>query len=248
MAKKSTGNDLIPADVFGEVSTQVASDNDFADLGSSGFLRRIELKSKGVLIDKGKVGPGHYAVIKSSEDADDLGDSIDVLPLARRPKAIDMNDSEQVVVTYDRQREIFKDIEKRSGQPNSRCQYGASFLVVERTTGQMFELFLGSASNRRIVGDVSHYLPLSAADIERRKLKDTEPHGPLPLTLKSKFVENKPKGWSWFVMVPKPCSNAFTKDQIPSTDAIKEEIGKFLNPDDGNKPEVEAAASGGRAR
>lgn len=248
MAKKSTGNDLIPADVFGEVSTQVASDDDFSDLGSSGFLRRIELKSKGVLIDSGKVGPGHYAVIKSSEEADDLGDSIEVLPLARRPKAIDMNDTEQVVVTYDRQSEIFKDIEKRSSQQNSRCQYGASFLIVERTTGEMFELFLGSASNRRVVGDVSDYLPLSPAQIKQRDLKDTEPHGPLPLTLKSKLVKNEKKGWSWFVMVPKPCSNAFTKDQIPSTDAIKEEIGKFLNPDDGNKPEVEAAASGGRAR
>ena len=79
-------------------------------------------------------------------------------------------------------------------------------------------------------------------------MEGKKPHGPLALTLKSKRVENKKKGWSWFVMVPKPCSNAFTKDQITSTDAIKEEIGKFLNPDDGNKPEVEAAASGGRAR
>jgi len=240
---------LIPADVFGEVSTQVADDSDFADLGSGGgFLRRIELKSKGALIDTGKVKPGHYAVIKSSEDADDLGDTIDVLPLARRPKAIDMNDSEQIVVTYDRKSELFKDIEKRAGQPNSRCQFGASFLVVERSTGQLFELFLGSASNRREVGTVSDFLPLSAADIERRGLTDQEAHGPLAMTLKSKRVENKKNNWSWFVMVPKPCSNQFTKNQIPTPEILKAEIEKFLNPDDGNKPNVTPADTGSKKR
>jgi len=236
--------DLIPAGVFGDVSTQVASDDDFAGMESGGFLRRIELKSKGALIDRGVVKPGHYCIVKSSEDADDLGDSIDVLPLARRPKAIDMNDTEQIVVTYDRGSELFADIEKRSSQQNSRCQYGASFLVAERSTGQLYELFLGSASNRREVGTVSDFLPLTKADIDRRGLKDIDPHGPLALTLKSKIVENKKNGWTWFVIVPKPCSNNFTKDQIPSVDVIKSEIDKFLNPDDGNKPQAEPKTEG----
>ena len=238
---------LIPADVFGAISTQSANDADFADLGSGGsFLRRIDLKSKGALIDTGKVKPGHYAIIKSSEDADDLGDSIDILPLARRPKAIDMNDSEQIVVTYDRQSDLFKDIEKRAAQSNSRCQFGASFLVIERSTGQLFELFLGSASNRREVGTLSDYLPLSAEDIKRRGLTDVEPHGPLPLTLKSKRVENKKNNWSWFVMVPKPCSNSFSK--VPAPEVLKSEIEKFLNPDDGNKPEVQTATDNGKTK
>lgn len=241
-------NDLIPADVYGDVSTQVASDDDFNDMSASGFLRRIDLKSKGVLIDIGKVKPGHYCVVKSSDDADDLGDSIDVLPLARRPKAIDMSDKEQIVVTYDRQSALFKDIEKRSTQKDSNCQYGASFLVVERGTGQLYELFLGSSSNRREVGTVSNFLPLTEEDIERRSLTDVEAHGPLPLTLKSKRVENKAKGWSWFVIVPKPCSNQFTKKQIPEHDVLKSEIEKFLNPDDGNKPQAEPKMDGKKSR
>ncbi len=235
-------NELIPADVFGTISTQVASDEDFNDLSSGKFLQRLELKSKGALIDTGKVGPGHYAVVKSAEDADDLGDSVDVLMLARRPKAIDMSDIENIVVTYDRQGELFKNIEERSGKPNSRCQFGASFLVVERSTGKMYELFLGSASNRREVGTLSDFLPVTAADIERRGLKGVEPHGPQAVTLKSKRVENKKNNWSWFVIVPTPCSNNFTVDQIPSTDLIRAEIEKFLNPNDGNKPEVEPAS------
>jgi hypothetical protein len=241
-------NNLIPADVYGEISTQVATDDDFADLGKSKFLQRIDLKSKGALIDKGIVRPGHYAIVKSSEEADDLGDSIDILPLARRPKAIDMNDTEQIVVTYDRNSDLFRDIEQRSSQQNSHCQYGASFLVVERSTGQLYELFLGSSSNRREVGTLSNFLPLTDADIKRRNLQDTKPHGPLPVTLRSKRVENKKNNWSWFVMVPKPCSNPFTKSQIPSVEVITAEIEKFLNPDDGNKPQAEPKAEGARAR
>ncbi len=238
-------NELIPMGVFGEISTQVASDVDFSDLGSGGnFLRRLELKSKGKLIDTEKVKPGHYAVIKSSEDADDLGDTIDILPIARRPKAIDMSDSDQIVVTYERQSDLFKQIEKKAGQPNSRCQFGASFLVAERSTGKLYELFLGSASNRREVGTVSNFLPLTAKQIEERELEGEKPHGPLPLTLKSKRVENKTQGFSWFVIVPQPCSNPFTNDQIPSTEVIKDEIDKFLHPDDGNQPQKQPEGSG----
>jgi hypothetical protein len=241
-------SDLIPAGVFGEISTQTADDSDFKDMSSGGYLRRIELKSKGVLIDEGIVKPGHYCVVRSSKDADDLGNSIEVLPLARRAKAIDMSDSQQIIVTYDRKSDLFKNIEKRSGQKNSRCQFGASFLVAERTTGKLFELFLGSASNRREVGTVSDFLPLSAADIKRRGLTEVEPHGPLPMTLKSKRVENKANNWSWFVMVPTACGNTFTEKQIPALEVIKEEIEKFLAPDDGNQPEVSPKNEGGKQR
>ena len=241
-------NDLIPADVFGEVTTQLGSDEDFADLGSSKFLQRLELKSSGQLINEGKVRPGHYAVIISSDDAVDLGDSIDIMPLARRAKAIDMSDPNNIVVSFDRNSDVFKSIEKRSSIKDSRCQYGASFLVVERSTGKLYEMFLGSASNRREVGTFSEALPLTAASIKAKKLEDVKPHGPLAMALKSKLVKNEQKGYSWFVIVPKPCSNPFTKKQIPEPDVIKTEIEKFLNPE---QPEAEAEAppeDGGKKR
>ena len=243
------GNELIPADVFGDVSP-LADATVFEELGnSSKFLRRIDLKSKGVLIDTGKVKPGHYCVVKSSQEADDLGDSIDILPLTLRSKAIDMSDTNQIIVTYDRGSELFDDIEKRASVKDSRCQYGVSFLIIERSTAKMYELFLGSTSNRREVPTLLDFLPHTAADIKRRNKKGVEPHGPLPLTMKSKRVESKVNGWSWFVMVPKPCSNPFTKDQIPAQDAIKAEMERFMHPDDGNKPEVETKAGGAqRAR
>jgi hypothetical protein len=241
-------NDLIPADVFGEVSTQVASDEDFESIGSSSkFLRRLELKSKGALIDTGKVRPGHYCVVKSRDDADDLGDSIDLLVLARKPKAIDMSDAGQIIVTYDRNSEVFKDIEKRSSVKDSRCQFGVTFLVIERSTGKLYEFFCGTVSSQREIPAISDHMRLTAEQIKARGLKDVKPHGPLPLTLKSKRVEDKNKGYSWFVPVPKTCSNPFTAEQIPSPDVIKAEIEKFLAPDE-NAPKAEAASGKGRAR
>ena len=243
----SDKNELIPVDVFGEVSTQVADDSAFDQIGqSTGFLQRIELKSKGKLIDKGIVRPGSYCVVQSSDSATDLGNSIDVIPLARRPKAIDMSDTEKIVVTYDFDSELFKNIEKRSAERDSHCQFGASFLVIERSTGKLYELFLGSKSNRREIGTLSEFLPLTATQIKDRGLKDTKPRGPLPVTLKSELVE---KGtWSWFVMKPQPCSNPFTKKQMPDLEVITSETEKFLSSDDGNQPEAAAPAEGGRAR
>jgi hypothetical protein len=237
----AVSNELIPQDVFGDISVQVGDDADFADMSTGGFLRRIDLKSKGRLIDKGVVKPGHFCVIKSSDEADDLGDSIDVLPIARRPKAIDMTDTSQILVSYDRGTDLFKDIERRSSQKDSHCQWGASFLVIERSTGQLFELFLGSKSNRREAPTIGNFLPVTQAEIDRytaagKEPRAAEPRNSLPLTLKSKNVENKKTGWSWFVIEPTPCSNPFTASQVPTPEVIRAELLKFVNPDDGNAP------------
>ena len=240
-------NDLIPADVFGDISTQVGTDEDFADFGnSSQYLQRLELKSKGRLIDIRKVKPGHYAVVKGSDDADDLGDSIDILVLARKFKAIDMS-GDTVIVSYDRNSEVFKSIEQRADTKDSHCQYGVTFLIVERSTAKCYELFCGSKSHRREIPTFSAYMAITAEQIKARGLKDVEPHSPLALTLKSEPKQDKQKRYSWFVMVPKPCSNPFTLKQIPSKDTIREETAKFLRPDE-NGPEVETSTKKVRAR
>ena len=49
----------------------------------------LGLYTKGEAVDRGLVRPGHYGV-SEGEKVLDLGDSIDILPLARRPKASDM--------------------------------------------------------------------------------------------------------------------------------------------------------------
>jgi hypothetical protein len=233
---------LIPADVLsggGAISVAVDRESLVRTFSSAKFLRRLELKSKGKLIDTGKVKPGHYAVIKSSDDADDLGESIDVLVLDARAKAIDMSEG-QVIVSYDIGSDVFQDIQQRSGLKDSHCQAGASFLVAERSTGQLYEMFLGSESNQKETGVFVDALAITEEEIKAKNLKGKKPHGPLVLTLKSKHViSKKNKSWAWFVIVPTACSTPFTKDQIPDMDIIKEELEKFRNPKDGVKAEVE---------
>ena len=102
--------------------------------------------------------------------------------------------------------------------------YGPSFLVFERSTGKFYEFFCGSKSTRTEAKKVYPFMPVSQADIEARGLTDVEPHGPLPMTLKARYVE---KGsFSWHVPVVQKCSVPFKNE--PKGDAVIKEIGRFL--------------------
>lgn len=240
-------NDLIPADVFAGLPAQMGDDVDFQQLSqSTEFLRRIQLVSKGKYVDSRKVQPGNYAVIIDSDNANDIGDSIDVLVLARRPKAIDMSDVEQVVVSYDSKSELFLNIAERSAEQDSGCQYGVSFLIAERSTGQLYEFFCGTSSMRREIPAISAYMAASKDQIKARGLKDVKPHGPLPLTLKSKNVRRKT--YSWFVPVPQDCSTPFTAQQLPSAEIIRKEMEKFVCPPEDETKVVQDDKKGRRAR
>ena len=85
---------------------------------------------------------------------------MDLLPLARRPKAIDMTDMEALVISYDMESEEFKRIAAKSAESDSHCQYGPSFLVYERTTGRFLEFFCGNKSSRI---EAEEALPVPAA-------------------------------------------------------------------------------------
>ena len=218
-------NMMVPLNLDQLPSTQLGTDEVLEKLAEGGgFLGRIQLCSKGKLIDKGVVKPGHYAIPQSGDAAIDLGSEIDVLPLARRPKALDTSDNDAIINCYDPSSDTFKDIAERSEQPNSNCQYGTEYLVIERSTGRFLTYFLGSKSHRPEARNISPNLPMTRADIERRGL-DCEPHGPIPLTLKSKLVEKK--NFSWFVPVDQPCSTPLTG--LPDQAEIVRQIQKFLD-------------------
>jgi hypothetical protein len=226
----SESTDLIPVDFNNLPSTQVGTDEQFAELAkSTEFLARLQLYTKGKAINKGLVRPGHYGIPASDEDVEDIGDEIDIIPLARRPKAIDMTDTDAVLVNYDPESEEFKRIAAQSLEKESHCMYGPSFLVYERKTGRFLEFFCGSKSTRSEAKKIYPFLALTAADIARQKaaghdVSDLEPHGPLPLTLKSRLVE---KGaYSWHVPVVVKCCAPFTR--TPSPDQLFKEITSFI--------------------
>jgi hypothetical protein len=226
----STETNLVPVDFNSLPSTQLGSDDQFMELAkSTEFIGRLQLYTKGKAINRGLVKPGHYG-IPDGEEVADLGDNIDILPLARRPKAIDMTDTDAVIVNYEFGSDEFERIAEQSLEKESHCMYGPSFLCIERSTGRFLEFFCGSKSTRSEAKKVYPFLPLTAGDIARQKAAghDTdglEPHGPLPLTLKSRLVE---KGtYSWHVPVVVKCSNPFSN--IPSRERLDKEILAFID-------------------
>ena len=220
---------LVPVNLDQLPSTQIGSDDQFAELAKSAdYLGRLTLFTKGKAVNRKLVGPGNYG-IPNGEEVDDLGDTIDIIPLARRPKAIDMTDNEAIIANYDPDSAEFKRIAAKSLEKESHCMYGPSSLVFERSRGLFLEFFCGNKSSRSEAKKIYPYLPLTQADIDAKAAKgddvsDLQPHDPLPLTLKSRLVE---KGtYSWHVPVVVKCSTAFTN--LPKMERIVKEMTAFL--------------------
>ena len=233
-------------------STQLGDDSAYTELAKGGdFLKYIKLYTKGKPIDTGKIPPGHWGVPQNDERIDDLGDSIDVIPLARRPKALDMTDKTAILVYYDEKSAEFKRVQAKSSEKESKCQHGISFLVIERSTGQFLEVFFGAKSHRPEAKNLFPFLRLTQADIDRKaaageKVDDLTPHGPLPATLKVRLAEAKGSGFSWHVPVVVKCSVPFKR--LPANEVVVKEIVKFLTPKTGGVEKAPEDTRKGRAR
>lgn len=204
-------------------STQVGSSAAFDDIAkSSDYQSRLQLYTKGAAIDEGRIKPGHYGIPKGKEKIVDLGETVDVLVLARRAKAVDMTDRDAIRVSYDSESDEFKRIAETSKEKESNCMYGVSFLIYERTTREFLEFYCGSKSAREILQEVYSFMPLSPAEA---KIVGQEPHGPIPMTLAANYVK---KGrFSWHAPEVRPCSTPFAN--VPDMATITKEIIKFVN-------------------
>lgn len=187
------------------------------------FLGRLQLFSKGNAINEGLIPPGTYGIPESDKKIVKLGNSIDILPLARRLKALDLSDKEAIISNYDPTSDTFKEIAAKSEEQDSMCMYGTSFLVFERTTGrflEFFEFFCGTKSTRPVAGDIAVFLPVTASQIDAKKannnggadVSQTKAHGPQPCTLKVRIAKYK-RGHSWHVPEVSPCSMVFENCQ-----------------------------------
>jgi hypothetical protein len=193
-------------------------------------LGRLQLFIRDEAVRKGLIQIGHYGIPESDKSVIDLGVSVDLIPLARRPKAIDTTDSENVVVSYDFESDEFKRIAAKSAESGLCCQYGPAFLVFERSTGRFLEFFCGTKSSRIEAKNLFPLLPLTQADIDAKRavgydVSGLKPHGPIPATLKVNVAENR-RG-TWHVPVVAKCFSVF--DNRPDTDVITEMIAEFLS-------------------
>jgi hypothetical protein len=188
----------------------------------TGWLPRIQLVTKGKFVDKGLIKPGHYGVPTADGGILDLGESIDILVWEVRDKALDTTEDPPLAV-FDENDEVYQDIVERANGKNSGCMHGPSFLFFERNTAKFYEFFCGNKSARAESTKLGEHLPISEVQAETY---GCEPQGPIPCTLRAKYIE-RPQ-YSWHAPQVTKCSVPFTN--LPPSDAIENEVNKFLNP------------------
>jgi hypothetical protein len=195
----------------------------------SDFLARIQLVTKGKYVDTGKIAPGRWGVPQpGGEDIVDLGATIDVVPFAARPKALDVSDKSAIISNYELNSPEFQRI--KNAPKNTGCMWGPSFLVLERNTGRLYELFFGNASGRSEAGKLRPFLPNPS---------------PSPATLSIRY--KKTPEYGWHVPVVTKCSEPFSDG--PSGPEILAAINKFMTEEGGlEKVEEEEAPKSKRAR
>lgn len=235
MSKELTTNNSL-GDLFGSggaLSTQTGADLKALDAmtSSSAFLQRMQLYSKGKSGASGTIiDGGHFGIPRSSDDIVDLGTSVDMLVIARKAKAIDMSDTDNIIVSNSPADAEFKRIvDLADNTRDSGCAYGPTYLVYERSTSSFYELFMGNKSGRYASGKINEFLP---------SLVDGTPTFPT-MTLNSEYIT---KGkWTWFA--PKPTAG-LTAIDLPNAEALKSEIEKFMKAEGEEGVEtVEAPAS-----
>lgn len=235
---------------FSQVQTRKTSLAKYAS--SNSFLRRIQLCGSDNFVKEGKIKPGNIGVPQSAEEIKDLGESADLLLLGVRDKCLDLNLEKPLAVydvTHEEYHRIFwevydrEEFEEAGGKfdendlalPGVKLKpirtegdnmrgflQGPSFLVFERSTGEFYELYLANASGREEAKRMEVFLPIDAQTAEEN---GCDPRGPLPCTLKGKFIPGKKHKW-WAPQVLK-CSEPFTN--LPSMDVISAQINEFMN-------------------
>jgi hypothetical protein len=200
----------------------------FRDIAqSAAFLSRIQLFTKGRYVDTGAISPGHYGIPAGDDTIEDLGEEIDVIPLTWRAKAIDMSDRDAIIVSFDSNSDEYRRIKNAADNTqDSHCMYGPTFLVLERSTGRYYELFFGNPSMRRESSKLLGFCAISpeqAVEAAKATGKKVEARGPLPCTLKVKYVTKGAYGWH--VPVCFQCSTPFPA--LPDITSVVDEINKF---------------------
>jgi hypothetical protein len=184
------------------------------------YLGRLQLMTGGTKEVKAEQFPAnHFAHIKD-KNLEDLGDSVDVVVVAWRPKALDMNDG--VAEVFDQESSEFQRIEKQASVKDSNCMYGPEYLCWVPSINTFAVFYMGTASARR-----------ESPNMQARLEKGA--------TLGKQFIETK--NFSWWAPKITPCNEDLSP--LPDADLLKKWWEKFNNPVTDDREKVEET-SGGR--
>jgi len=184
------------------------------------YAARLQLVSKGKMVDKGLARPGSFAVV-DGENVTDLGNSVDCIPLACLDKALDVS-GEEVSVAFGKDNPEYQRIAAEALKPDSGCMFGPVYLLFERTTGSFLELFFNNKSGRVVADRLGALLPISKAAAEAHGV---DARAPQAANVSSKYIE---KGrYAWYAPeIAKAEGVSF--DNPPSAEALTKAVVNFL--------------------
>jgi len=201
--------------------------------GDSKFLPRLQLmtmRSTKVSVDG--FPANHFAVVEG-QTMQDIGESVDVLLIAWRPKALDTK-GDDIITSYDPKFDadnkptgIFKEIQDKAGIRDSGCMFGPEYLVYIPSAQKYATFFCGSITLRYEAPAFTTRLGNAA-------------------TLRANLIKPK-KSDPYFSTKVYDCTTVF---DIPDSSEMKKITAEFLDPkEDGPEGATEAeTASTGRAQ
>ena len=207
----------------GGAAVEKYSAEDFEAVISSSFLPRLQLMTaKSQQVAAGEFPVNNYALVENS-NLIDLGDTVDCINLAWRPKAIRLS-GEQVIAVFDPKNPLFKTIQEEADGPGQGAMAGPEYLVYIPSVKKYATFLLGSKSARREAPKTQTFLKKA-------------------MTLKSNKVETKK--FTWFTPIVTACSTPF---DIPDQEEMQEQIIKFNNPPETEIEEAPKEGEEGRER
>lgn len=185
-------------------------DSIFKELaGSAAYLPRIQLfGSSSGLVKQGKFPMAHWGLVKGKDDVTDLGNDVDVIPIAWRPKAMDVGGDEPLSYHKPDSKE-FQSIREKSDIPNSNCMFGIEFLVWLPESDCFVTYFAANFGGKQ----------------EAANIRNNIGNG---LTFKVKYVDRKKNPFHAPVvtMCATPISN------LPDETVLADTLNNFNNPKD----------------
>jgi len=184
---------------------------DFSAFTSGLFLPRLQLEgSNSNLVRYKKVQAGTWSVISGKDQFENLGESIDVLCLTYRSKALDLNDRKNIAASFDKNSDLFKSIVAASQNKSKGYMYGLEFLVyVPDVKGEQkfATLFMGNPTMRQ---EAKNFKPLIGK----------------PVTLKTKLISNTE--FTWEAPVILPCTGGLSS--YPTQEEMTLQMQIFVDP------------------
>src|SRR6218665_2074028 len=189
------------------ISVQSTREADTLAVSTSGaFLPRIKLcQGQATEVLKKKIAHGgNFALIKTKDDIEDLGDEVLMIPLAGRAKALEIGD--MIIANFEPNSPEFKRIIEESKVKDSGCMYGPEFLVWLPDQQLFVTLFLCNPTSRREGGSFNTRLKKGAL-------------------LKSHLIETAK--FSWFGPLCEDYSSPIAN--LPDLAEAQEQVTKFEN-------------------